>query len=198
MHTITLKILNGYRASRTHPFNAVSLWCANSHASYITGLLLPGRTPLTNPCTLCCTWAIYTLHPRHGSSKIPLQSIIHWETFQNRERERLRVHRNRLGGVEGRENRVNNVLQQPVLIPPGVAETEPSKGGGGGGQDAYMHPRSRACTLVFIGSSCTHSRCSATILFLYWDSKNSRQRRACAIFSHCQLKRKRVGVEVGR
>lgn len=73
VHTITLKILNGYRASRarahTHPFNAVSLWRANSHASYITGLLLPGRTPLTNPCTLCCTWAIYTQHPRHGSSK---------------------------------------------------------------------------------------------------------------------------------
>ena len=46
--TITLKTLNGSRASpththtHTHPFNAVSLWCANSHAYYITGLLLPG------------------------------------------------------------------------------------------------------------------------------------------------------------
>lgn len=68
----------------THPFNAVSLWCASSHAYYITGLLLPGLTPLANLCTLCYTWAIYTLHPRQAWSKIPLQSIIHWETFQNR------------------------------------------------------------------------------------------------------------------
>lgn len=71
--------------THTHTHNAVSLWCANSHAYYITGLLLPGLTSLTTPCTLCCTWAINTLHPRRGWSKIPLQSIIHWETHQKRE-----------------------------------------------------------------------------------------------------------------
>jgi len=73
-----------------HPFNAVFQWCANSHAYYITELLLPGLTPLINPCTLCCTWAIYILHPTRGWSKIPLQSIIHWETFQNRVEKGLR------------------------------------------------------------------------------------------------------------
>lgn len=71
--------------THTHSLNAVSLWCANSHDYYITGLLLPGLTPLTIPCTLCCTWAINTLHPRRGWSKIPLQSIIHWETHRKRE-----------------------------------------------------------------------------------------------------------------
>ncbi len=97
--------------THTHPFNAVSLWCANSHAYYITGLLLPGLTPLTNPCTLCCTWAIYILHPRQGWSEIPLQSIIHWETFQNREGSGF--------GCTGIDQGANNkycplAMQQPV------------------------------------------------------------------------------------
>lgn len=55
--------------SLTHPFNAVSLWCASSHVYYITQLLLPGLTPLTKSMHTLLHMSYLYLLPRLAAQK---------------------------------------------------------------------------------------------------------------------------------
>lgn len=140
----------------THPFNAASLWCANSHAYYITGLLLPGLTPLINTRTLCCTWTIYIQHPRQGWSKIPLQSIIHWETFQNTEENEFVC--TGWGVGEGANNKQHPLAMQQLICPQWCWIQRAA--------NVQLQISPPMCWACIHRSLCIHFSSSATILFL--------------------------------